>query len=413
MFRRLAAAVLLVVSPHGPAYGAQPPSVHAANSACGSTLFQDENLWDDNADRLAAYLGLPLQSRTSGESSFRSYRFERDLFGAQPNSVALYARDGHPEELSIVFSNLGDSASFDPDAREQRRIQQQIRDEAKALEKRLTAALGPGKRDFAGPPGPAREAVLRWDVGPHSLLLASPKDAYVALRIIPASRADEGAAPKVSDATLRATLKQRVLERPGGDVVVSDIPMVDQGPKGYCVPATWERVLRYLGIPADLYVLALAAGTGTGGGTTLEGINRGAERLLRQHGRRLVEITGKPSVPAVRRYIDDGVPVIWPMFSSGALNRRLSVRSEPRAKAFAGHGDVAAVWRDQLRSLRQGQGRLPAQRTDAHVCLIIGYNRTTGELAVSDSWGPEFAERWISEEEAQQVSQGGLLIIQW
>ena len=32
------------------------------------------------------------------------------------------------------------------------------------------------------------------------------------------------------------------------NVVVTDIPMVDQGPKGYCVPATWERYLRYLGI---------------------------------------------------------------------------------------------------------------------------------------------------------------------
>ena len=47
----------------------------------------------------------------------------------------------------------------------------------------------------------------------------------------------------------------------------------------------------------------------------------------------------------------------------------------------------------------------------AHVCLITGYNEDTGEIAVSDSWGPEFEERWISVEHAEQVSQGTFYLI--
>ena len=31
-----------------------------------------------------------------------------------------------------------------------------------------------------------------------------------------------------------------------------------------------------------------------------------------------------------------------------------------------------------------------------------------GELATSDSWGPEFIERWITVEEARALSQGDL-----
>jgi hypothetical protein len=38
--------------------------------------------------------------------------------------------------------------------------------------------------------------------------------------------------------------------------------------------------------------------------------------------------------------------------------------------------------------------------------LVIGYNSQTRELAISDSWGSSFAERWITEEEAEPVNQG-------
>jgi hypothetical protein len=43
--------------------------------------------------------------------------------------------------------------------------------------------------------------------------------------------------------------------------------------------------------------------------------------------------------------------------------------------------------------------------------MIIGYNRETGEIAISDSWGPEFAERWLTLEEAEAISQGSVTSI--
>jgi hypothetical protein len=43
--------------------------------------------------------------------------------------------------------------------------------------------------------------------------------------------------------------------------------------------------------------------------------------------------------------------------------------------------------------------------------MIIGYNKITGEVAVSDSWGPEYEERWILGVEATQVSQGTMTVI--
>ncbi|HAQ58492.1 MAG TPA: hypothetical protein DCR32_05680, partial [Opitutae bacterium] len=49
--------------------------------------------------------------------------------------------------------------------------------------------------------------------------------------------------------------------------------------------------------------------------------------------------------------------------------------------------------------------------TSAHACMIIGYNKATGEIAVSDSWGPAYNERWISVEQAEQVSQGSIYLV--
>jgi hypothetical protein len=49
-----------------------------------------------------------------------------------------------------------------------------------------------------------------------------------------------------------------------------------------------------------------------------------------------------------------------------------------------------------------------ADVNNSHVCILIGSNRKTGEPATSDSWGPEFTERWITVEKARALSQGNL-----
>jgi hypothetical protein len=43
--------------------------------------------------------------------------------------------------------------------------------------------------------------------------------------------------------------------------------------------------------------------------------------------------------------------------------------------------------------------------------MIVGYNKITGEVAVSDSWGPEYEERWFLGVVATQVSQGTMTVI--
>lgn len=52
-------------------------------------------------------------------------------------------------------------------------------------------------------------------------------------------------------------------------------------------------------------------------------------------------------------------------------------------------------------------------RSNGHMRLIIGYNAATEELAISDSWGLAFAERWMYVGTAVKISQGRLGYLSW
>ncbi len=58
----------------------------------------------------------------------------------------------------------------------------------------------------------------------------------------------------------------------------------------------------------------------------------------------------------------------------------------------------------EFKMKKSNSGQSEDTGSDGHICLIIGYNKKTGEIAISDSWGPHFAERWIQASQAQRVS---------
>ena len=393
------------------------PAFEDINTACGAPLFADADLWDDDADEVARRLNLPEESRTSDQSSFRLYpppvaRF----FGARPYSQALLAEKGLPAGMSLVFANKGDSIGLAAgalpnneayarrgDLRENRKA---IKADAEALETSLTAIFGPPAAARLGNGREMREKVLRWDWKGHAFLLAAPRGEYVALRIVPSTSIDRGAERRTSDSAIRQVLRTRVERRPNGDVILRDMPMVNQGPKGYCVPATWERVMRYMGIPADMYVLAMAGGTRPGGGTATNDLVWAVRDQVAAAGRRIESPNLKLSPESVAKFIDEGLPVIWAMHSSDEFNALANERMRLRQTMTD-----PEQWTAHLKSEEKADRDWRKNPEDGHVCMIIGYNARTGEVAISDSWGPEFAERWVTAEEAAKVSQNGFLVI--
>jgi hypothetical protein len=218
---------------------------------------------------------------------------------------------------------------------------------------------------------------------------------------------NDGKSSRVSDQELKQRLAANVEKRANGDVLVKEIPMVDQGPKGFCVPATWERCLRYLGISADMYELALAAGTGTGGGTYLKDMQRAVNDLVVRNGRRMDRIS-RLSENEIASCIDRGIPLMWAMTFHQSLDEKIAFRTNQRANM-----PETKVWNDLLKNARREARRIRSSDGEPHMCMIIGYNPLTEEIAFSDSWGPEYAERWMTLDEARAISLNELIAITW
>ena len=391
----------------------------AVNGALGFPAFSAGHFATRKAVEIAATMQLPLESESPVGNSWRLYAAVRKpgytLFGAVPYSVALYSNaNGEAESLSIVFANKGDYGSkagfatehfnqkAGPD--EPTSLADAMKRDHDLIEKALTKALGEGEKQRFGDTGTRRTA-LRWDWNEHSFLLSLVEGEYVSVQVVSSSHADAGGrSGRVSDADVRARLELSVRRGDNGDVWVSGIPMVDQGPKGYCVPATFERAMRHMGVEADMYLLAMVGQSSAGGGTVVEWLIENLRSQVYRKGRRLRDIAVSDlRIRDLQRHIDAGIPLLWRMCSMPEYNEIAGKNTDTRG------GDAHAEW---LASVRKDFAKRGKPSDNHHLCMIIGYTGKTGEVAVSDSWGKHFELRWVPIEVANWVNNGDLIVIQ-
>ena len=100
------------------------------------------------------------------------------------------------------------------------------------------------------------------------------------------------------------------------------------------------------------------------------------------------------SFSSIKRRIDRGTPLLWCLFAIPEYQERARVITEGR-KNIKSIGE----WRKKLDVMP------PIKRlsTNAHMCLIIGYNAKTREVCVSDSWGEFARERWVRFDDVSAV----------
>lgn len=197
-----------------------------------------------------------------------------------------------------------------------------------------------------------------------------------------------GAAARLSD------LPQNLERKDDGDLLIANLPMVDQGDKGYCVVATCQRVFEYYGIGADMHQIAQIAESDPEAGTStllmakeLDKIDyRFKTRLdIIGMGRPLTEVdekrgeyyVGKPVderkfLKEIRSYIDSGLPLLW----------SLELGRYPE------------------------KPQLNPQTAGGHMRLIIGYNDKTEEIIFSDSWGAGHEAKRMKMSDAYKASHG-------
>ena len=112
---------------------------------------------------------------------------------------------------------------------------------------------------------------LIWNYYQEGSKAATFKPGFIRVSIDGPARLAGGAArgrQKAPTAKEKKSIADNVIRDPRGDVFVDNIPMVDQGQKGYCAAATSERVMRYYGVEVDEHEIGQAAGTTADGGTS-------------------------------------------------------------------------------------------------------------------------------------------------
>ena len=203
-------------------------------------------------------------------------------------------------------------------------------------------------------------------------------------------RGGGGVAAKLSD------LPGNVARDDKGNVFIRNLPMVDQGNKGYCLPASTQRIFEYYGIGADMHQIAQVAESDPSKGTSSMSMTKELDRIDFRFKTRLVVmammsenelvevevkkgdyLVGKPVderkfVKAIHDFINDGIPLLWSL----ELGR---FPEEPDLKP---------------------------QTSGGHMRVIIGYNESSGRLIFSDSWGAGHEFKTIKASDAYAASQG-------
>jgi Peptidase_C39 like family len=295
----------------------------------------------------------------------------------------------------ITFSlyNRGDSGKIDQAGLEKR---------MKLCEQRISAILGvqPGNKK-ANPTQGLLADGRTWTSGKGLATLEFNPEAldgkpeFLRLRIAPRnSRGIYAAAFQNRFSAVKVSELPQNVVRKSGDVFIKGIPMVDQGPKGYCVVASAQRLMEYYGIPADQHQIAQVVASDSRRGTSALAMSEALGRIdyrfktrfkihAMKHQDRLVMVDERRMAVGrdfsetqftklVRSSIDDGIPLLW-------------------ALVLGMYPEEPAI------SLQTGGG---------HMRMIIGYNLDKKHIIFTDSWGAGHEMKRMSLDHAYKASQG-------
>jgi Peptidase_C39 like family len=350
------------------------------------------------------------------------------------NEAILAFRNGKLAEARLSYFNRGDS----PALRE---------DEFEALLAGITtdlsSATGVEPSERGRDPGSVVRAQGRfWDAGGTRYLLewsatkasnarAIPFRAEfirLTLRPLPSVRMPVGAVPVRTRDTVKAFVGRDHVERlPNGDAKLKDLPMVDQGQKGYCVVASVERIMRYYGAAVDQHELAQIANTdaslGTSTGAMLSSLRRLTGRLgitvrslYQWDVRDFLKLVDDYNRATKRGKLAAELRLPYATDSDTFFAQvKPEIYKEARMKSAADFGrfqrdirrnideGIPLLWSVHLGIIRESNS---PQRTGGHMRIIVGYNQATSEILYSDSWGQGHEEKRMPMDDAWTITNG-------
>lgn len=213
----------------------------------------------------------------------------------------------------------------------------------------------------------------------------------------------------------RQNLTENVRREKNGNVYIDNIPMVDQGQKGYCVAAVMERVLRYYNVPVNQHTVAQLCGTSATGGTDVRSMVKAMDSASMKFGvklrdcyelfdernaynkiknivseyNKLAKKAKKPEAKVVLRdrmlYLDETIMSLDPELYVKVRAQDSDYRNFTRTVTRNVLDGVPVVWCVMLGIVPED--KLSPQSRGGHMRLIIGFNNKNREILYTDSWG--------------------------
>jgi len=439
--RTLALLAALLLAPpllHAQKTGSAP----AASAVMLDGLISGQNPWETTASQFESTFkaGLPqwLSDRKDQARFFGNYALWDGEIPVTESVVEF--QGGKLFRVNFSLYNRGDT-------RTEISTKAEFDKHLEAIKQSITSHVGTQPIDLGKQSASAVKAVgFAWTKAPSVYLLEYSvlKEAkatgvlfqpeFVRLRVYELPKKVGFGAPSpvagaVTQRVSKKSLTENVAREANGDVFLKNVPMVDQGPKGYFAVATAERVFRYYGMPVDQHEMAQVAKTGEGGGTNPDAMLK-ALTDLQARLRVRVRAISKWEYPEFSRMIADynreakrnkkteinlaGMRVIdigeiYGSMDPVSLKNSKTVRSKAgfdkfqRSVAERIEKGIPLMWGVQLGLYPEAD--IP-QAGGGHMRLIIGCNLKTGELLYSDSWGAEHAMKRMPMDNAYSMTTG-------
>lgn len=256
---------------------------------------------------------------------------------------------------------------------------------------------------------------------------------FIRLRLLPKPNSMVGLNTSSGGAASvkRADLAKSVTREPGGDIFIPNIPMVDQGDKGYCAVATASRVFNYYGVPADQHEMAQVSGNEAGGGgTNPDEMEEAMKKISGKYKTRFVTLldldySSRNYQSFMRKYNSAAKKLGKKVLDTDNYIYFMGGLDPDVLRAVNGQGTnydkfmgivrdnidkgVPVMWALQL-GLFPENGEKAKQAGGGHMRLIIGYNAEKKEIIFSDTWGAGHEKKRMAAPDASAATMGLYLL---
>ena len=339
--------------------------------------------------------------------------------------VIITVAESKPTALQAMLYNKGDDGSIDSED-----FNNTVNEARTALDTLIGVrgkALRNSKKDSAVK---LKSWEWKWDGGIIRLETSSSgkKESFEGefIRLNMAATAKALNAGGARDTVHKSELRGSITTEEDGTVWLKGVPMVDQGMKGYCMPATLARIFAFYGMDkVDQHALAAVCNSDAGGGTTTYAMERSMQDVCKKFRTKFIVLedflsTHKSIIEPYNKLAKrENKPTV--SFQSDIFG---TADAELLRKARAGKNSQVNKWMKDIKKSIDGgspviwlvmvgiyQEEIPLpQERGGHARLIIGYNLKNKTIIYTDSWGAMHARKTMPAADAIGMTMGRYII---